>query len=310
MQKDFFHIPSKYSGDVKIYTSNTGADLKGFQIWQKPKGASLVSMTIMSGGGGGGGGFSRTAGSPGGGGGGGASSPVARLLCAAMLLPDVLYIQVGAGGQGGEASLPGAAGLVSYILTSKTAATPNIILYSSASAPGGGNPGTAAAGGTGGTAPGTPANQPTNSWGFYFATQGVLGADGGPQTGGTSSSISGFVNRVTGEGTGGAGCQTTDFAGGQITCPAVLDTSNLFYPAVSGVVAPGGAAGGGNGGSGVCRITPLFNTGGSGGGSNNSSLAGKGGNGGYGSGGGGGGAGTSGGRGGNGGSGLVVIVTI
>lgn len=315
MQKDFFHLPPKYSGDVKVYISNTAIDVKGFQIWQKPKGASLVSMFVIGGGGGGGGGFSRTAGSAGGGGAGGACSGISRFICPAIFLPDTLYIQVGNGGQGGAASSNGGAGINSYILSSKTNVVPNIIVYSGlvASPPGGGGAGTGATGGTGGTVPGLAISQSTNTWGQWFSNQGLVGGAGGAQTGAVGTAITAWGGLPLSPGAGGAGCTTTDFAGGPQTPTAILDIgSQGYYPSGAGGIVPGGTAAGTNvdGNPGINRITPFYNSGGAGGGSNNSGQAGHGGTGGYGCGGGGGGAGTTGGRGGNGGSGIVIIVTM
>ena len=138
---DVWAIPKKFNSDVKIFNATTAVNVVGFQIWNKPRGVSMVSMFTIAGGGGGGGGFSRTAGADGGGGAGGACSGLARFICPATLLPDRLYVQVGNGGLGGAASGAGGAGLNSYVLTSPTAVLPNIICYSGANAPGGGSAG-------------------------------------------------------------------------------------------------------------------------------------------------------------------------
>lgn len=308
--KHFGHLPPKYSGDVKIYTVNTGVNLMGFQIWQKPKGASFVFMTCIAGGGGGGGGFSRAAGADGGGGGSGACSGIVRFNCPAVFLPDTLYIQVGDGGLGGVASGAGGAGLNSFVLTSRTAVLPNIICYSGVNTPGGGGGGTGAAAGGAGTVPTIALIQPCNAWGIWMALAGNAGVLGGLHTGQAGTNVVAWANNALGIGAGGAGSTGANFAGGNVSPTALLDIGNqgIYHNAIN--LASGGAAGGGNGDPGACRITPLFNSGGAGGGSNDAAVGGAGGNGGYGSGGGGGGAGTTGGRGGNGGSGLVVIVTI
>lgn len=313
MQKDFFHIPSKYSGDVKIFTATTGTNLQGFQIWQKPRGATFVYMLTIAGGGGGGGGVSKTSGSNGGGGGGGACSGITRFNCPAVFLPDTLYIQVGGGGVGGAGSGAGSAGLNSFILTSKTAVLPNIICYSGVNAPGGGGAGTTFAGGSAGSVPTIAVTQPFNAVGEWFTNVGLVGIVGGIQTGAVGGDITAWGTIPLSPGASGAGCVTANFAGGNQTVTALLDIgSQGYYPTGTGNLVLGGTAAGigVDGGGGVNKITPLFCSGGSGGGSNNAGVAGDGGNGGYGCGGGGGGAGLTGGNGGNGGSGLVVIITM
>lgn len=307
---DFSNLPPKYKSTVQIFTATGSTNLTGFQEWIKPRGVSMVSIICVAGGGGGGGGFTRTAGAAGGGGGGGACSGLSRFECPAILLPDVMYIQVGAGGMGGVASGAGAAGLNSYVLTSKTAVSPNMITYSGANAPGGGGGGTGAGAGTAGTVPTIAALQTANAWGQWSTIVGIIGALGGAQTGAVGVTVSAWSGIPLSPGAGGAGCTATDFAGGAQNATALLDIgSQGYYLSSAGGIAPGGTAAGVgvDGSSGVMRITPFFNSGGAGGGSNNSGQAGNGGNGGYGCGGGGGGAGATGGRGGNGGNGIVII---
>jgi len=309
---DFTHLPSRYKSNVKIFNPTTSTNLQGFQMWNKPRGTSMVEIICIAGGGGGGGGFTRTAGSAGGGGGGGACSGITRFVCPAIFLPDILYIQVGAGGQGGAASVAGTAGLNSYVLTSKTAVLPNIICYSGVNAPGGGGAGTGAAAGSAGTVPTIAVTQPWNALGQWFSTVGLVGVVGGAQTGAVGTSITAWAANPLSPGAGGAGCTTTDFAGGGQTVTALLDVGSFgYFPTGAGVLAAGGTGTGAaiNGSSGVEKLMPFLNSGGAGGGSNNSGQAGHGGSGGYGCGGGGGGAGTTGGRGGNGGDGLVIIIS-
>lgn len=313
---DTFFLPQRTTGDVKIFTNTTSSNGQGYQTWIKPRGASLVMMTTIGGGGGGGGGFSRTAGSAGGGGGGGASSGIARFIIQAAFLPEVLYVQVGAGGQGGAAGVAGTSGTNSYISTMPITGTPvlpNLVCYSGVNVPGNGGAGTGSGVGGGGTVPTVAVTQPINSLGEWFALVGLAGVAGGAQTGAVGTSVTCWAAQVMSPGAGGAGCTTTDFAGGAQTATALTDISNQgHWPTTAGFVAAAGTAGGSgvDGSNGVMRISPFYNSGGAGGGSNNSGQAGNGGRGGYGSGGGGGGAGTTGGRGGNGGNGLVIITTV
>lgn len=67
-----FHLPNQTTGQQAIFLSTGQVTGQGYQVWRKPKGASLVLFVVVGGGGGGGGGFTRTAGTAGGGGGGGA----------------------------------------------------------------------------------------------------------------------------------------------------------------------------------------------------------------------------------------------
>lgn len=307
------HLPNLNTGGVAIFLNSGQVNGQGYQIWRKPKGATWVSFIVVGGGGGGGGGFSRTAGSAGGGGGGGACSGIARFACPAALLPDELYIQVGAGGIGGAAGAAGAAGTNSFVLLGRTAVLPNILVYSGVNAPGGGGGGTGAASGTAGTVPTIAVTQPTNTWGEWFASVGLVGVVGGAQTGAVGTSVTAWAALPLSPGAGGAGCTTTDFAGGAQTATALLDVQNqLYVPSTAGVLAPGGTAAGAgvDGSPGIKRIAPFYNSGGAGGGSNNAGQGGQGGAGGYGCGGGGGGAGVTGGRGGNGGDGIVIISCI
>ena len=290
--QDMFGFVNNNKSDIQIYNSTGSSNLQGLQMWSKPRGVSVVIMVCVSGGGGGGGGFTRAAASAGGGGGGGACSGITRFTVPAMFLPDVLYVQAGTGGLGGIAGSAGTAGLNSFVLTSKTGVLPNIVCYSGVNAPGGGGAGTGAAAGAAGTVPTIAVTQPTNTWGQWSSTVGLVGVAGGAQTGAVGTSVTAWAALPMSPGAGGAGCTTTDFAGGGQTATALLDTgSQGYYPTGAGLIVRGGTAGGVgvNGGGGIEKITPFFNSGGSGGGSNNSAQAGHGGSGGIGCGGGGGG---------------------
>lgn len=306
-----FNLPPDYANNVSLFTlANVGVDLKGFQVWKKPKGASMIWIVMIGGGGGGGGGFSRAAGSAGGGGGSGACSGTSRYLLPAIFLPDQLFIQVGQGGLGGAASVAGANGLNSYIYTSPTStSTINLIGASNTNPAGGGGGGTAGAGGAAGASPSLAANAPFHlSYAITSYQVGIPGVIGGAQTGaagGNTASI--WANYLCSPGASGAGCTTTDFNGGRIVVSGQPEFINWNIPS-GGDMIPQAVGAGANGSNGLQAFKPLVQTGGGGGASNNSGLAGLGGDGGIGCGGGGGGAGTTGGRGGNGGSGMVLII--
>ena len=73
---DVFDIPQKYVSDVKIYRPSSSTAGVGQQIWNKPRGCSMVHMFLLGGGGGGGGGEFDSSGSGGSGGGGGSAGLV------------------------------------------------------------------------------------------------------------------------------------------------------------------------------------------------------------------------------------------
>jgi hypothetical protein len=308
---DISHLGQQTAADMQIFLATQQG--QGWQAWTKPKGISMAFLMALAGGGGGGGGFTRTAGSAGGGGAGGACSGVARLMIPAQLLPDVLYVQVGQGGLGGAASANGTTGANSYISFGHSSVVPSVLLASGVNAPGGGGAGTGSAGGTGGTVPTIATTITSQVFGEWFATVGIVGGAGGVQTGAVGTTITAWAGLPLSPGAGGAGCTTTDYAGGQQTATAAVDFGCLnFVAAAGGLVLGGVAAGLLDGGAGITLWppnTPFIACGGAGGASNNSGTAGNGGMGGIGCGGGGGGAGTTGGWGGNGGNGMVLIIS-
>jgi hypothetical protein len=220
-----------------------------------------------------------------------------------IYLPDILYVQVGAGGQG-VASGGGTAGsgVLSYVTVYPNTTASNTLCISGAAAAVGGGTGTAAAVGAAGTA-GTVAvigSMPLSGYGCYNLIAGQIGVAGGAVAGavGTAQSIP-TTSVITTGGSGGAGTTAADFAGGLWTAitGSLISESRPATPAAGSV----------DGSSGSMLNAPMFFFGGTGGSSSNAGVGGAGGNGSYGSGGGGGGGGTTGGRGGDGGSGIVII---
>lgn len=313
---DLFHIPSNFKGDVQIFHANNLSTIN-HQIWTKPRGTSMTYMIAIGGGGGGGGGHSKASGTNGGGGGGGACSGIGNLIVPSFLLPDRLYVQVGVGGLGGAATVAGGAGTNSYIMFAPLVFTAaNTLLSSNTNAPGGGGAGALAAVGAAGTVPTIATNTVEGTLGQFSAAVGLVGSTGGAVAGGNGTDVSPAVWGVIplSAGAGGAGCNATNFNGGNVTALAATDFGFLNFPTTAGAVAAGGTGGttaANNGNAGVSLLTPFFQSGGAGGGSNaagtGGTAAGDGGKGGIGCGGGGGGAGVIGGRGGNGGNGLVAI---
>ena len=301
---DFQHIPTNTgAGDVQIFNRPSTVTNTQWLTYQKPRGKTMAMITCIGGGAGGGGGFTGVAASARGGGGSGGSSAITRVTIPLFLLPDILYIQVGAGGQGvGSGGGTAGSGVLSYVSIFPNTAANNIIAISGAAAATGGGTGTAAAVGAAGVA-GTIAviaSMPFAGLGIYQMIAGQVGIAGGAVAGATGGAVSlSSSGCVTQAGSSGAGTTSADFSGGAFTL-----TANTW---LSEQLPSTPAAGSFPGSSGKTSFQPLFNFGGGGGSASNASVGGGGGNGGYGSGGGGGGAGTTGGRGGDGGSGLVVI---
>ena len=268
------------------------AATSSYEEWIKPKGMKFIGFKLHGSGGSGGAGFTRTAGSAGGGGGGGGSGAMVNALFKAEHIPDVLYILAPLGGV--TAQVGGRAWVM--FEPGQTTAAFALLVSGAADAASGGAGATGAAGALG--AAGTVATLATAAWSYlalhWYASAGFAGVAGGAQTGAVGANVT-PAGPMTG-GAGGAGCTTTDFAGGIISAFGRIRTA----PAASST--PGGA-----GLPGLWLPSWMLSTGGTGGASNNSGVGGKGGDGGPGSGGGGGGSGATGGAGGSGGPALVQI---
>lgn len=294
-------FPQSGSGDVQIF-NNPSASTTEWHVWNKPKGAKLTYILCIGGGGGGGGGATGAAASSRTGGGGGGGCSMTTLLMQTALLPERLFISVGAGGVGGAPGLGnGAAGGISYV-TINPAATivaSNVLAKSSTTA----TPAGGAAGNSNGQAAtaATIGEMPLAGLGFWQAINGQTGQNGGAAGAASTNTTIPTTSVMTQGATGGSGVTSADVAGGQITAI----TNSLL----SEVRPIGAAAGSNNGSGGFLFNAPFFSFAGLGGASSNAGVGGDGGNGAYGSGGGGGGGGTTGGRGGTGGNGLVLIIS-
>jgi hypothetical protein len=281
--KDNFSRVFDYTGDIESFAI--------------PKNATFLHVWAIGAGGNGGAGASRTAGTAGGGGGGGATGAVVTMLIPARFLPSTLYIQVG---KGGGTTTDGWTKVMFRMSGSNTVVVDSLLL---ANAGANATAGTNASPGSAGTI--TSYNLGNNAYaglGTLTITAAQAGEAGGAIAGAAGASKNpafSFGMPFTG-GAGGAGCTTTDFAGGSII-PSTNAQQQL------GITLAGGLAGGGDGLNGLQFEEPFTCYGGSGGGSNNSGVGGKGGDGAIGCGGGGGGAGVTGGAGGRGGNGRVVI---
>lgn len=303
---DLGHLPTSNGiTDIQIFNVPSTVTNTQWHTWIKPRGKTMCHIICIGGGGGGGGGFSAAAAAARGGGGSGGSSAVTKVTIPICFLPDVLYVQVGAGGRGvGSGGGTAGSGILSYVSVFPNTTSANVIAISGAAGAVGGGTGTGAAVGAAGTAGtiGVIASMPLAGMGQFSMIAGQIGVAGGAVAGanGTAQTIPG-TSVITTAGSGGAGTTSADFAGGAFTAIA----STLLSEA-----RPATPAAGSNDGSGGTTLwKPLFFFGGVGGSSSNTGVGGNGGNGSYGSGGGGGGGGTTGGIGGDGGSGIVIITS-
>lgn len=309
MSSEMYGLPGKsWPGTSHVF--RRGGSGNEWIPWFKPRGATQVTFFVVGGGGGGGGGRTGASGTARGGGGGGGSSAVTRLTVPACLLPDILWIQVGAGGAGGAANSAGSSGTVSIVSRQPNNTDANVIAISGSTNAGGGSAGTTTGGGGGGSlsSAATAGSAPYLTLGAFTSLAGLPGASGGAHTGANGTSTTALSSHILSGGAGGGGTPTADtnFSGGNINAAGIIPTIS------------GGAAGA-NGGAGVTFdpfdfLTPPWPftaCGGGGGGTNGASgTGGTGGRGGIGCGGGGGGGGVTGGTGGQGGDGIVVITTI
>ena len=275
-------------------TSNTQLFQNGgtWQTWVKPRGAKIVNFFVVGAGSGGGGGFRAATGNKSGGASGGNGGNT-KLTVQASILPDILYVLTGTGGEGGIGGNPATAGgaaTKSFVsLTPNTGSISNIVCTSG---------GVAAVGGAAGSTVNTSTTlgeQVATTSNMIFANLGNFLSTGGA-TGPAGQITSAFGSPLVqfnlgGGGGGGTGTGGTTATGvgpfpGIPSTPINTSGTNglIFYKPIFGV--SGGCGGGGG------------------------TTGGKGGNGAPGCGGGGGGAGTvSAGSGGRGGDGFVIITT-
>jgi len=317
---DFNNILATPGADIQYFSGPATTTLRQWQTWRKPRGARWIHMIGVGGGGGGGTGFTSGAG---GGGAGGSSGSQTTVMIPAMFVPDVLYIQAGAGGAGATVGATlGTAGTITYVCIEPVQNVPgpaSTLLLATGGTVGAAVP-TAALGGTapGAVAAATIAGMCLAGRGFstLLAGQvGIAGGNAGAGGGGMSVPTPGLM--VTG-GTGGGGgaAGATGGTGGVIFPISNMLGTDFFALPVPGTGAlsstPATSAD-----SGVVSRNFLFNFGGAGGGGGTNDAAGVASAGGDGAPGcGGGGAGCTGSgtvsipRGGNGGPGFVYIITI
>lgn len=287
------------------YFQNQNSNVQGFfsggtwQTWIKPRGAKLVNIICQGSGAGGGGGL-QSASTPRGGGAGGGSGATARLTINANLLPDILYILPGIGGDrglGGATATAGSPGQNSFVtLIPSTGSVSNVILRSGTTPSVGGAAGTTL-NATGGAAETISliANNIFSNLGIFTFQAGVAGNTGATATGGSNPTPSNFIVQAS----GGGGT----LSGGSSTAGGVFPGFALTPPNTDGY-------------NGIILYKPILMLYGGGGGGGSAAAGTNGGNGGKGApgtGGGGGGAssntGVNAGNGGRGGDGFIIITT-
>jgi hypothetical protein len=302
------NLPEKHVRTDTFY-GQVEAGAYRWQVWNKPRGCTLVGITVIGSGGSGGGGLSGVSGAARGGGSGGGSGAWCNALFPTSFIPDKLHLLVGLGGASPAADTIGNAGGQSVISLRPNASVIAAETFVLINGGGAGQKGTTAAAtaGAGGTV------NTIAGWCFlgglslsWYQLAGTAGAAGGTGagTGGAGGSAGAAGPSPFTGGAGGGGVGTTDTTAND---GGYTGTNWMIPKIVAGV---GHSTG--NGGNGVFIPNPLLAVGGSGGGCNgdaavNSGIAGAGGNGAYGCGGGGGGGGITGGAGGKGGDGIIII---
>lgn len=305
--------PRRGLSDVQIFTANsptsTGTE-DGGQIWRKRPGASMVSFFALGAGGSGGHGAVGAVSAAGGGGGGGSGAQIYTEI-PAILLPDLLYVYVGVGGQA-----PAGTGGSTYV---SIAPAGNIVANNTVLKAGGATGGATASGGSGGTRGTGGGTTAAGTMSLCLSNfQSIIGQDGiaGSNSGaGNTVTISTGTLRVT-SGAGGAGLNGSGVAGSAGGAFVVAGVFPAHPGGLGGSAATTPPTGGANGYSAMPGCLYGFFYGGAGGGSSHGSatgaglFGGNGGSGSYGCGGGGGGGALTGstqGLGGRGGDGLVII---
>jgi len=283
-----------------------------WQTWRKPRG--VKNVYILGLGGGSSGAVGDNTGATNAGGGGGGSAGQTCVWMPAFFVPDVLYIQCGAGGQhpttlvGGQIQQGG--GPTYVCIEPSTTLTPNMTLL-------------LANGGVGGAVTGgaqaTLAGMPLAARGYYGFFGGQAGTAGGTAGSGAGTTLAFPISGIMVQGGtgGGGGGSATGGTGGSRSVPAGVPINDFFLPAQSGGTAASGATPAGAGNSGMIVRNFIMNYGGLGGGGASTTgggVAGAGGNGAPGSGGGGSGGATNTittalARPGNGGDGFVIILS-
>jgi hypothetical protein len=209
------NYPTPQGANVQIFRGGDASTTAhvATRDWVKPQGASFVFFTLIGAGGGGGGGvldgitpidyF----------GGGGASGNVTNFMCPAFLIPDVLQVAIGKGGNGGAKGLNanasnGVAGNPTQIIYQQKDNQGYTLLQASGGGDGGGAIYDTGQNGVGGTGQAADTGGPMTAAGFYNATGGQNGANGN-----TSISVNNITFVMGGDGTNNAISTITGYYG-------------------------------------------------------------------------------------------------
>jgi hypothetical protein len=281
-----------------------------WQTWRKPRGVKNVYMIGVGGGSSGAVGANTAATNAGGAGGG--SGGQTSVWIPAFFVPDVLYVQCGAGGKhtatlvSGQAQQGGGPTYVAIEPSTTLTANMTVLLAN------GGVSGAATAG-----AVATIAGMPLAARGFYTFFGGQGGTAGGAAGSGTANSSTPPVTGLMVMGGQGGGGGNNNGGGGGYNAPTGTPVNDFFLPAQTGGAGAVTSTPATAGRSGVSVRNFIMNYGGQGGGGAGGTaggVAGAGGNGAPGSGGGGSGGASNSinttlARPGNGGDGFVIIMS-
>jgi len=303
---DVFDIPSPEFNVKTFISAPTATGASSWQTWVKPRGCSFIHIFAVGGGGGGGAAIVGDSYLSTGCGGGGGSGTQSSLLFLADNLPDMLFIQVGNGGEGGTGA--GVAGGTS-VVSIAAITTGNLVLISTSGGSGGGlGSGTTSGLGGNGGATTTIASSVLSylaqlTYGGTISIAGQAGTAGGTFAMGGVNLVLPITGLIV---TGGTGGGSANAPGGNFITPV----GDYVFPVQLGGLANIGVDSKGSNGFKVPNL--LYFYGGTGGGSNffGNGVGGSGGIGSYGCGGGGGGLTYDTGlraSGGKGGSGFVTI---
>jgi hypothetical protein len=261
---DFSHIPTNTGATtVDTFIGYSTVTTLNLQTWVKPRGKTMARILLVGAGGNGGTGVigANSAAAGGGGGGSGAQTSITIPLWA---IPDVLFLQLAAGGSA----------LGSYIAVASGAYFTNTTLIASAAGGNGGN-GAAAVGGAAGAA-GAAATAASMALGFQWLDStliGQAGIIGGAAVAGAALTLPATGLLVTG-GTGGGGLPAAATAG---TAGGAFTVVGAFPAQVGGAAqatATSPAVSGSHGFSPIAGLT--YGYGGTGGGSTHGTATGAG----------------------------------
>ena len=218
---DAFHIPSTTgNADVQFFTGDAQAVGTGWKVWSKPRGKSMVNITLVGAGGNGGTGVVG-ANSTAAGGAGGQSGATTIVEMPLALLPDQLFLSLA--GRKPTAT----ANFASLVAVAPENVATSIVAFANGGLHGGNA--TGATGGTVGTAAAVAAS--TNMcFGWMFAVQVLaaqVGTAGGATVAAANLALPTTGSFVTG-GTGGGGlpaAAATGTNGGNITGAGIIPTN-------------------------------------------------------------------------------------